>query len=88
MAVTLDIGTALETAAPETVAVVASAANPATVKNVAGPVLNHHTDIHTLRSAPAFTTTAGNSQTHSQPLVWLSPTGRTTITLTGSVYGS
>lgn len=91
MAVTIQIGSALETASPEIVAVGgASAATNVTVKNVAGPTLAHHTDQHTLHNSgnAAFTTTAGNSQVHNQPLVWLVPSGATVVTLTGSIYGS
>ena len=86
MARTLDIGSNLETAAPPTVAVgVAAAGASVTVTNVAGPSLNHHTDLH---ASAAFTTTAGQSQTHTSGPVWLRPTGRTTIKLTGGSYGS
>lgn len=84
MSRTLDIGTNLETAAPETVCL-SIQGGTVTVKNVSGPTLNQHYDLHS--TVPAFTTTAGNSQTHttSGP-VFLKPTGRTTITLTGAGY--
>ena len=80
MATTLDIGSANEIAAPPMIALALQGST--TVKNVVGGTLNHFT--HKNAQSPAFTTTAGNTQTHSTVgLVLLQPTGRTTITITG-----
>ena len=80
MATTLDIGSNAEVAAPPIVAIALQGST--TVKNVAGPTLKHYTDLN--NPTAAFTTTAGNTQTHSTVgLVHLHPGGRTTITITG-----
>lgn len=82
MARTFDIGSNNEVAATDTIAVGVPAGG-ITVKNVAGPTLNHHTDLH---GPPAYQVTAGNSQTVNSGPLFLKPTGRTTVTLTGSGY--
>jgi hypothetical protein len=86
MAVTIDIGSNLETAAPSRISLgVQGAGASVTVLNVAGATLDHFIDLH---SSAAFSKTAGQSQTHSAGPVWLVPRGRVTVKLTGGIYGS
>lgn len=85
MAFTTQIGSNLETAAPPMVMIAAPMTT--TVKHVSGPTLSH-VDLH--GQAAKYTTSATQSQTYAvtDNVVYLKPSGLTTITLTGGPYGS
>lgn len=87
MATTLDIGAQASSACPEYLPVAVQGGS-VQVKNVTGPTL---TTYHGHNQAAPVTTTNGSTTTHTlstqgSNVVILAPTGRTTVTLTGTGF--